>query len=74
MAKSPSEKQITFANEIAAVLGLDFPQSSKDFTAHRYWAFIHDNIDEYRYALLEAKVDEDDLYATCAHDVWCEEY
>ena len=74
MVKTPTEKQIAFADAIASALGLDFPQSSKDFTRAKYWAFIQQNVEEYRYALLEAAVDEDDLYATCARDVWCEEY
>ena len=31
--KTPSDKQIYFAKQIADALYIDFPQSSKDFTA-----------------------------------------
>ena len=45
-SKSPSEKQIELAEAIANLLGLDFPMSSKDFTAAIYWKFIRDHIEE----------------------------
>ena len=44
----PTEKQILLAADIACALDIDFPQSSADFTAKNYWAFIKDNIDEAR--------------------------
>lgn len=44
--KSPSDKQIELADAIANTLNIDFPLSSKDFTAKIYWEFINDNIDK----------------------------
>ena len=46
--KLPSQKQIDFANEIAYVLGVDFPQSSADFTSMTYYHFIKNNIGHYQ--------------------------
>ena len=46
MARSPSEKQIRLAEEIADTLNIDFPQSSKDFTARAYYKFIKNHIKE----------------------------
>ena len=45
--KSPSEKQIALADNIAKTLGLEFPRGDYDFTAQAYWRFIKDNIDKY---------------------------
>lgn len=45
-SKPPSNKQIRLAEDIANTLGIDFPVSSKDFTAAVYWKFINDNIEE----------------------------
>lgn len=42
--KIPSDAQIELANSIAETLEIDFPQTSKDFTAYVYWRFINDNI------------------------------
>lgn len=44
--KTPSDKQIRLAADIANTLGIDFPMSSKDFTAATYYKFINDNIEE----------------------------
>lgn len=46
--KSPSQKQIKFANEIASTLNLDSPRESLDFTAQAYWIFISEHIKEYK--------------------------
>lgn len=46
--KIPSNKQIQTAANIAYILGIEFPRSSKDFTAAVYWKFIHDHIEEAR--------------------------
>ena len=46
--KLPSEAQIQFADFIAEVLEIDFPQSSDEFTAKTYYEFIHSHIDEAR--------------------------
>ena len=47
-SKPPSDKQIELAEAIANLLELDFPTSSKDFTAAVYWKFINDHIEEAR--------------------------
>ena len=44
--KPPTDKQIKLADDIANTLNIDFPLSSKDFTAAVYWEFIKNNIDE----------------------------
>ena len=46
--KSPTSKQIEFADKIASALDLDFPRGSYDFTAQAYWIFISDHIKEYK--------------------------
>lgn len=43
-SKSPSDKQIELATQIANTLNIEFPMSSKDFTSATYWQFISDNI------------------------------
>lgn len=45
---SPTEKQIKFADIIARDLGIDFPQSSKDFTKRTYRAFIKIHYNEWK--------------------------
>ena len=44
--KTPSDAQIQLASDIANTLGIEFPMSSKDFTAAIYWQFIRDHIEE----------------------------
>ena len=44
--KPPSEKQIRLAEDIAHTLDINFPLSSKDFTARTYFEFIKENINE----------------------------
>ncbi len=46
--KSPSEKQIKFADKIATALDLDFPRGDYDFNAQSYYNFIAKNIKEYQ--------------------------
>ena len=46
--KSPTEKQIQFADEIAYMLGIDFPTGSPDFNRFSYWQFISSHIYEYQ--------------------------
>lgn len=48
--KSPSEKQIALADNIAKTLRLEFPRGDYDFTAQAYWEFINKNIDKYNEA------------------------
>lgn len=43
----PTEKQIEFVEEITKVLGIDFPQSSKEFTKQIYCEFIKEHCDEF---------------------------
>lgn len=38
--KIPTQEQIEKVDEIAKTLGIDFPQSSKDFTFKKYKRFI----------------------------------
>ena len=58
--KSPSQKQIKFANEIASTLNLDSPKESLDFTAQAYWIFISEHIEEYK-SICKAIRDEQSL-------------
>ena len=44
---SPTEKQIKFVEDITDVLGIDFPQSSQEFTKQIYRAFIKEHYDEF---------------------------
>ena len=68
--KSPSEKQIKFANAIAERLNLDFPKNNADFTAKRYFDFISENIKNYN----KAKQTDEELrvgsLGDCSDDFW----
>ena len=72
--KSPTQKQIEYAEVIAKELEIDFPTCSKDFTRSNYFKFIS----KYRNQYLEAKndvIEEDDIYEYYSeNDVWCEYY
>ena len=46
MVNSPTEKQIRIVDFIAELLGIDFPQSSDEFTEEIYEDFINDNLDQ----------------------------
>ena len=46
--KTPTNKQIAYADKIAKALNMEFPQSSKDFTRAKYRAFISAHVDEYK--------------------------
>lgn len=46
--KSPTDKQIAYADAIAEALKIDFPQSSKDFTRAKYRAFIAAHVEEFK--------------------------
>lgn len=72
--KSPSEKQIAYAEYLAAIFEVDFPSSSRDFTAMAYHAFIEKYNKELCSIRIEALADEDYCYDICQNDVWCEEY
>ena len=73
MMKTPSDKQIYFVKQIADALNIDFPQSSKDFTAYTYWKFIQDNISQFNTECM-CNMDLDMAYEMCENDVWGEYY
>lgn len=60
--KTPTDKQICLADAIAETLEIDFPQSSKDFTAGAYWKFINDHIDEARAMWYDDRPGDDFMY------------
>jgi hypothetical protein len=72
--KLPSEKQIEYAEYLASIFEVDFPTSSRDFTARAYHAFIEKYNAELRERRIEAIADEEYCYDICQNDVWCEEY
>ena len=57
MNNSPTEKQIKFAEEIAYVLGLDFPTCSAEYTKYAYQQFI-----SYYYHQYREVIDSDPAY------------
>lgn len=60
--KSPTDKQIAYADAIAKTLNIDFPQSSRDFTRAKYRAFISAHVDEYKeHVYLEYPSDDDEM-------------
>jgi hypothetical protein len=44
---TPTEKQIKFVEAITELLGIDFPQSSEEFTKQTYCEFIKKYYDEF---------------------------
>lgn len=60
---SPTEKQIKFVEVIAESLGIDFPQSSKDFTKQIYFKFIKEHYDEFQKLVDFYDWDDDDEMA-----------
>lgn len=71
--KSPSERQIDFAESICEALSLDFPTCSKEFTATSYYKFIDAHAQEF-YEATSYQVIEDDLIDYVVNDVWTEHY
>jgi hypothetical protein len=51
---SPTEKQIKLAEDIARVLGINFPTSSKEFNKRTYRNFINAYYDEFKMVLNDA--------------------
>ncbi len=45
---SPTEKQIKFAEDIARVLGIEFPMSSKEFNKRTYRNFINAHYKDFK--------------------------
>lgn len=58
---SPTEKQIKFADTIAQDLGIDFPQSSREFTKRIYRAFIKTHYNEWKDWFDWSSWDEDEM-------------
>ena len=58
---TPTEKQIEFAEVIAKSLGIDFPQSSKEFTKQIYFEFIKEHYDELKDKTDWQSWDEDEM-------------
>lgn len=59
--KTPTEKQIKFVELITTVLGIDFPQSSKEFTKQIYCKFIKEHYDELKNNTEWCSWDEDEM-------------
>lgn len=55
MMHSPTDKQIEFAEAIADMLGIDFPQSSKEFTKQTYYEFIKEHYDNFMQVIDDAE-------------------
>ena len=47
MIRSPSEKQILLADNIADLLSIEFPRGDFDFSAYVYWKFIQNHLQEF---------------------------
>lgn len=62
--KAPSEKQIKLADKIAYTLDLEFPRGSFDFTSFAYWKFINENMENYKHACEESRLNnfDDDIW------------
>lgn len=59
----PTEKQINFVETITELLGIDFPQSSKEFTKQIYYEFIKEHYDEFQKLVDFYDWDDDDEMA-----------
>ena len=58
---SPTEKQIDFVEAITEVLGIDFPQSSKEFTKRTYCHFIDNHYIEFKRVMDDYSYDDDEM-------------
>ena len=58
---SPTEKQIKYAEDIAKVLGIDFPTSSKEFNKRTYCDFINDHCIEFKQVISDYADDSDEM-------------
>lgn len=52
----PTEKQIRFTEDIAKVLNIDFPTTSKEFTKRTYCNFINAHYEDFQMAMDDANV------------------
>ena len=57
----PTEKQIEFVDTIAETLGIDFPQSSKDYTKQIYFEFIKEYYEKFKANTEWSSWDEDEM-------------
>ncbi len=73
---APTKKQLDFADEIADCLGIDFPNSSKDYNKASYAAFIARYAGEFYDKVMDDSYDEDfyDWINAYENDLWCEHY
>ena len=58
---SPTEKQIKFVEIITDELGIDFPQSSQEFTKQIYCEFIKEHYDAFKDKTDWTSWDEDEM-------------
>ena len=58
---APTDKQIRFVELITTELGIDFPQSSKEFTKQIYCEFIKEHYDELKDKTEWQSWDEDEM-------------
>jgi hypothetical protein len=58
---SPTEKQIAFVDIITRDLGIDFPQSSREFTKGTYRMFIKEHYNEWKDYFDWSSWDEDEM-------------
>ena len=72
--QAPTEKQINLVENMTRILGIAFPNSSKEYTKQVYYAWIKAHIDDYNDVIAVAVYDEDYYYDICKNDVWCEHY
>lgn len=76
MVKTPTERQQQCVDSICAILGIEFPTSSKEYNSAVYSAFIARWADEAWAKEYEENdiADLDYLLAICINDCWVEEY
>ena len=58
---SPTKKQIRFVELITEELGIDFPQSSEEFTKKTYFEFIKEHYDDLKDKTDWQSWDEDEM-------------
>ena len=75
LIKSPTERQVKFADAIAAALHINFPSCSAEYTRQQYFLFIKNHVDQFR--ALETSLDpegDDEYYCNYSYygaiDVW----
>lgn len=57
----PTEKQIKFAEDIARVLNIEFPTSSKEFNKRTYRNFINAHYEEFMRVMSDYADDDDEM-------------